>query len=208
MIHKALKPALMLLLSIMASTASAHIGQGDMAGGFTTGFLHSISGADHVIAMVAVGLWGAQLGRPAIWVLPVTFPLVMTIGGVMDVLGLPLHGIEIGIAMSALVLRSMISFAVRPPLWIAGVIVAVFAICHGYAHGAELPSSANPLTFAIGFVLATGLLHACGIVLGLLYKWRSGQYALRFGGLAIACGGVYFLNLAILNLTMTGINHA
>nr|WP_246541807.1 HupE/UreJ family protein [Collimonas antrihumi] len=181
----------------MASAASAHIGQGDMAGGFKTGFLHPISGLDHVIAMVAVGLWGAQLGRPAIWVLPVTFPLVMTIGGVMGVLGVPLHGIEVGIAMSALVLGGMISFAVRPPLWIAGLIVAGFAICHGFAHGAELPSSANPLTFAIGFVLATGLLHACGIVLGLLYKWRAGQYALRMGGLAIALGGAYFLNLAM-----------
>lgn len=195
--HKELKLAMLLLLSIMASAASAHIGQGDMAGGFTTGFLHPISGLDHVIAMVAVGLWGAQLGRPAIWVLPVTFPLVMTIGGVMGVLGVPLHGIEVGIAMSALVLGGMISFAVRPPLWVAGLIVAGFAICHGFAHGAELPSSANPLTFAIGFVLATGLLHACGIALGLLYKWRAGQYALRMGGLAIALGGAYFLNLAM-----------
>ncbi|WP_343216047.1 HupE/UreJ family protein [Collimonas antrihumi] len=197
MLHKELKLAMLLLLSVMASAASAHIGQGDMAGGFKTGFLHPISGLDHVIAMVAVGLWGAQLGRPAIWVLPVTFPLVMTIGGVMGVLGVPLHGIEVGIAMSALVLGGMISFAVRPPLWIAGLIVAGFAICHGFAHGAELPSSANPLTFAIGFVLATGLLHACGIVLGLLYKWRAGQYALRMGGLAIALGGAYFLNLAM-----------
>ncbi|GAC1527436.1 MAG: HupE/UreJ family protein [Collimonas sp.] len=197
MMHKTSKLALLLLLSVMAGAASAHIGQGDMAGGFKTGFLHPISGLDHVIAMVAVGLWGAQLGRPAIWVLPVTFPLVMTIGGVMGVLGVPLHGIEVGIAMSALVLGGMISFAVRPPLWIAGLIVAGFAICHGYAHGAELPASANPLTFAIGFVVATGLLHACGIGLGLLYKWRAGQYALRIGGLAIALGGAYFLNLAM-----------
>ncbi|AMP05962.1 HupE/UreJ family protein [Collimonas pratensis] len=197
MSHKTLKLALLVLLSLAAGAASAHIGQGDMAGGFKTGFLHPISGLDHVIAMVAVGLWGAQLGRPAIWVLPVTFPLVMTVGGVMGVLGVPLHGIETGIALSALVLGAMICLAVRPPLWVAGVIVAVFAICHGYAHGAELPSSANPLTFAIGFVLATGLLHACGIVLGLLYKWRAGQYVLRMGGLAIAFGGAYFLNLAM-----------
>ncbi|WP_432719567.1 HupE/UreJ family protein [Jeongeupia wiesaeckerbachi] len=195
--YQTLRTLLLLLLMGLPAAAMAHVGLGDLSGGFRTGFLHPVSGLDHVIAMVAVGIWGAQLGRPAIWMLPVTFPLVMTVGGVMGVLGLSLPGVEVGIALSALVLGAMIAFALRPPLWLAGVIVALFAICHGYAHGAELPESANPLTFAVGFVLATGLLHACGIALGVLYQWRAGRYALRFGGTAIALGGVYFLNLAI-----------
>ena len=190
-----------IILSVVAlclpAVALAHVGQGDLSGGLKAGFMHPISGLDHVLAMVAVGLWGAQLGKPAIWVLPVTFPLVMCIGGVMGVLGVPLHGIEIGIALSALVLGAMVTLALRPPLWLAGLIVALFAICHGYAHGAELPQSANPLTFAMGFVCATGLLHACGILIGSIYRWRAGRVALRAGGTAIAVGGLYFLNIAL-----------
>ena len=102
--------------------------------------------------MVAVGLWGAFLGAPAIYILPVVFPLVMAVGGVLGILGVPLPGVEIGIAMSAAVLGMMVALAARPPLWVAGVIVGAFAICHGHAHGAELPPGADALAYSAGFV--------------------------------------------------------
>lgn len=175
--------------------ALAHVGQGDISGGFISGFEHPMSGLDHVVAMVAVGIWGAQLGAPSIWVLPVTFPLVMAFGGVLGALGVPIPGVEVGIAVSAIVLGAMVLFAARPPLWIAAVLVGVFAICHGYAHGAELPASADPIAYSLGFVLATGSLHATGILLGVAKRWPIGAQLLRGGGAAIAGCGVYVLLL-------------
>ena len=181
------------LLLLAPGFAFAHIGQGDVSGGFLAGLEHPVSGLDHVVAMVAVGIWGAQLRAPAIWVLPVTFPLVMSLGGVLGGLGVPIPGIEIGIALSAIVLGMMVTFAARPPIWVAAVIVGVFAIFHGYAHGAELPESANAVSYAMGFVVATGSLHALGILIGVLNKWSWGDRCLRVGGILIALCGVYFL---------------
>jgi urease accessory protein len=183
--------------SLVPVIAFAHTGQGDVSGGLLAGFRHPISGLDHVVAMVAVGLWGAQLGRPAIWVLPVTFPLVMAFGAVLGGLGVPIPGIEVGIALSALALGAAVALALTPPLSIAGLLVAVFAICHGHAHGAELPGSANAMTYAIGFVAATGTLHALGILIGTVNRWKAGGYALRAGGALISGCGVYFLTYAI-----------
>ncbi len=177
--------------------ALAHVGQGDVGGGFVAGIEHPVFGLDHVIAMVAVGMWGAQLGAPAIWVLPVTFPVVMAFGGVLGVIGVPIPGIEIGIAASAIVLGGMVAFAARPPLWVAAVLVGIFAIFHGYAHGAELPESANAIAFAVGFVVATGLLHALGILIGVMHRWPAGARVLRSGGGLVALGGVYFLVKAL-----------
>ncbi|MEX3901276.1 HupE/UreJ family protein [Paraburkholderia sp. BR10954] len=183
--------------SLAPVIALAHTGQGDISGGLLAGFKHPISGLDHVVAMVAVGLWGAQLGRPAIWVLPVTFPIVMAFGGVLGGLGVSLPGIELGIALSALLLGAAVALALTPPLWFAGMLVALFAICHGHAHGAELPGSANPMTYAIGFVAATGTLHAFGILIGTVNRWKAGSFALRTGGALISGCGVYFLTSAI-----------
>jgi urease accessory protein len=171
----------------------AHIGQGDVSGGFLAGLEHPVLGLDHVVAMVSVGIWGAQLRQPAIWVLPVTFPMVMSFGGILGGLGVPIPGIEIGIALSAIVLGMMIALVVRPPLWVAGVIVGIFAIFHGYAHGAELPESANAISYAMGFVIATGSLHALGILIGVINKWPAGAKILRVGGVGVALCGVYFL---------------
>jgi urease accessory protein len=179
-------------LLLSCGIASAHSGGGE-AGGFTSGFLHPIFGLDHVAAMVAVGLWGAFLGSRAMWLLPVIFPMVMAVGGALGVAGVPIPGVEIGIALSAVALGAMIAFAVRPPLWVAGVLVGVFAIFHGHAHGTELPESANALAFAVGFVISTGLLHLCGIAFGLLVKWPWGKTVVRMGGGAIALLGVCFL---------------
>jgi urease accessory protein len=171
----------------------AHVGQGDIAGGFVSGFSHPIKGLDHVVAMVAVGIWGAQLGAPAIWVLPVTFPLVMAFGGVLGAMGVPIPGIEIGIALSAIALGALIAFAARPPLWFAAVVVGVFAVFHGYAHGAELPESTNAIFYSVGFVVATGLLHALGILIGVIHRWAKGAPLLRAIGGLISAFGVYFL---------------
>ena len=180
-------------LLMVPALALAHVGQGDISGGFLAGLEHPVFGLDHVVAMVAVGIWGAQLRAPAIWVLPVTFPLVMSFGGVLGGLAVPIPGIEIGIAVSAIVLGAMIALAARPPLWAAAIIVAVFAIFHGYAHGAELPESANAISFAMGFVIATGSLHALGILIGVINKWKAGEKSLRAVGVLISLCGGYFL---------------
>jgi urease accessory protein len=189
---RAFRALLFLALLALSPLAVAHEATG-VVGGFASGFMHPLLGWDHVVAMVAVGLWGAFLGSPAIWILPVVFPLVMAVGGALGVIGVPLPAVETGIAASAIVLGAMVAIAARPPLWVAAVIVAAFAIFHGHAHGTELPGAANPLAYSIGFVVATGLLHLCGIAFGLLVRWPAGQAAVRIGGVAIALAGVGFL---------------
>ena len=181
----------MLLAICIAAPALAHTGS--VAGGFIGGLAHPVLGPDHVAAMVAVGLWGAFLGPPAIFVLPVVFPLVMALGGVAAILGLPLPGAEIGIALSAVVLGAMVALEARPPLWIAAMLVGTFAIFHGHAHGAELPPAADAVAYSAGFVIATGLLHLAGIALGLLARWPAGRVAVRGAGVAIAVAGSVFL---------------
>jgi len=140
-----------------------------------------------------VGLWGAFLGKPAIYILPVVFPLVMAVGGALGVLGVPIPAVETGIALSGVVLGLLIAFAVRAPLWVAGVIVGVFAIFHGHAHGTELPDAANPFAYGIGFVIGTGLLHLGGIALGLLVGSAAGRIVVRAAGALIAAVGAAFL---------------
>ena len=186
----------LLLAAASATPAFAHEAAG-AAGGFVSGFLHPIAGWDHVVAMVAVGLWGAFLGRPAVWLLPVVFPLVMTFGGALGVLGVPLPAVEVGIAASAIVLGAMVAAAARPPLWVAALIVGVFAVFHGHAHGTELPEAANPLAYSLGFVIATGLLHGAGIGLSLLAHGARGAQVVRACGAAIAALGVVFLARAL-----------
>ena len=183
--------ALFLIALLLAGSAGAH--QGSLAGGFGSGFMHPILGWDHVVAMFAVGLWGAFLGRPAIWLLPVVFPMVMAFGGALGVIGVPLPAVETGIAVSAMVLGAMVALAARPPLWVAALLVGVFAIFHGHAHGTELPSAANPLAYSLGFVLATGMLHLFGIAFGVLTKWPAGRAAVRATGASIALLGTGFL---------------
>lgn len=184
--------AIAAVLIAYASAVSAHEAAG-ISGGFISGFLHPVLGWDHVVAMVAVGLWGAFLGSPAIWILPVVFPLVMAFGGALGVIGVPVPAVETGIAASAVVLGAMVAFAVRPPIWIAAVIVGAFAIFHGHAHGTELPGAANPLAYSVGFVISTGLLHLSGIAFGLLVRWPAGKLAVQASGGLIALAGVGFL---------------
>lgn len=194
--HIARQTLVGLFLLFYPLTAFAHK-RGGEAIGFVSGFEHPISGLDHILAMVAVGLWGAQLGAPAIWVLPVVFPMVMALGGMMGLVGIKLPGIELCIALSALALGFAVFREARPKLWIAAVIVGFFAIAHGHAHGTELPAGASGVLYSIGFVIATGLLHATGIGIGLVHRWPTGRVALRLAGAFVAMGGVFFLWRAI-----------
>jgi urease accessory protein len=162
-----------------------------------SGFLHPLTGLDHLVAMVAVGLWGAQLGNPAIWILPITFPLVMALGGLVGIAGVPLPLSEQAVAFSGIALGALVAFRIRAPIAIAMLLVGAFAIFHGYAHGRELPLAADPLAYGAGFVVATGLLHLCGIVIGLLVRWPLGEHAVRACGAAIGLVGAYFLFAAM-----------
>ena len=192
----AIRLGLALALATLPAAAFAHPQVGS-ATGFLTGFLHPISGLDHIIAMVAVGLWGAQLGAPAIWMLPVTFPIVMAFGGFLGLIAVPIPGVEIGIALSGILLGAAVMTESRPPLWIAAALIAAFAICHGHAHGAELPAGTSGLTYSIGFVVATGILHALGIGIGTIRGLSYGRLALRaLGGVISGCG-VFFLSQAL-----------
>jgi urease accessory protein len=186
--------ALTLAATFACTDVEAH--SGSASGGLIGGLMHPLLGPDHVAAMVAVGLWGAFLGAPAIWLLPIVFPLVMAGGGVLGVLGLPVRGVEIAIALSAVVLGSMVMFAARPPLPLAAALVGAFAIFHGYAHGAELPAGADVVAYSLGFVVATGALHLTGIAFGLAARWPLGRLAVRAAGGIIALAGVAFLTAA------------
>jgi urease accessory protein len=167
--------------------------RGGEAAGFLAGLSHPVSGLDHVLAMIAVGLWGAQLGPPAVWLLPVTFPMVMAFGGTLGLVGVHIPGVEIGIALSAIGLGAAVLFEARPKLALAAALVGFFAIFHGHAHGTELPAGANGVLYSIGFVIATGLLHATGIGIGFIHRWPVGRAALRWAGAGVALAGLAFL---------------
>ena len=180
----------------LATPAAAHFDK-SLSGGFWAGFRHPLSGPDHLLAMVAVGLRGAFLGRPLVYLLPVIFPTVMAFGGAMGMAHVPMPPIEIGIALSVLLLGAAIAFALKPQVWAAALLVGTFAIFHGYAHGSELPSIADPVAFSVGFVLATGLLHVAGIALGLVADRPRGAILVRGIGGFIAVTGLWFLYRAI-----------
>jgi len=179
-------------LALMAAPAEAHVRQGE-ANGFLSGLAHPVSGLDHIIAMVAVGLWGAQLGAPAIWLLPVTFPMVMAFGGFLGLIGIPLPGVEIGIALSGVLLGAAVLLEFKAPLWLAAALVGIFGLYHGHAHGAELPPGEDGLLYSLGFVLATGALHAAGIAIGTVHRWDWGRLVLRLAGAGISLCGAAFL---------------
>ncbi len=184
------------VIALVPGSAEAHAGTG-LPGGFASGFLHPLSGSDHLLAMVSVGLWGAFLGRPLIYVLPVIFPAVMAGGAVIGMVGVPLPPVETGIALSVLVLGACIALAIKAPVWAAALIVAIFALFHGYAHGKELPSAADPVAYSAGFVLGTGLLHVLGIGIGALNRYHWGVVVTRVAGGLIAVTGCWFLYVAV-----------
>lgn len=191
-LRRAAAAAMWAVIWLLPLAAEAHT-DGGTAGGFISGFMHPIGGVDHVLAMISVGLWGAILGAPAMWALPVAFPLLMTVGAVAGILGLPLPQVELGIVLSVVVLGLVIALKFRPNLTVSMLIVSFFAVFHGYAHGKELPASASAVGFSLGFVLATGLLHLVGILAGLVHRLPMGERVLQGGGLAITASGVYLL---------------
>lgn len=187
---------LVFLQALWPAVAQAHAEPGRTLD-LLSGLRHPVSGLDHVVAMVAVGLWGAQLGTPAVWALPVTFPVVTALGGMLALARFALPGVDIAIALSGIALGLAVLGSWRPAVWVAAVVVATFAVFHGYAHGAELPPGSNGLLYSIGFVVATGTLHACGIAIGLLHRWRWGRIWLRVAGASVASTGAWFLVRAL-----------
>lgn len=177
--------------------AHGHVDQGQAAG-FLTGLEHPWSGFDHILAMIAVGLWGAQLGNPAIWILPIAFPMMMAFGAMLGLFGIPVPGVEIGIALSAVLLGIMVLLNVRAKLLIASIVVGFFAIFHGHAHGTELPAGQSGLLYSMGFVIGTGGLHGVGIIMGLVHRYRYGKIALQGSGAFIAAMGCLFLWQALM----------
>ncbi|MDF2995442.1 MAG: HupE/UreJ protein [Xanthobacteraceae bacterium] len=191
----ALRTALAALLALSPTLAFAHPGHGDTVG-FVHGFMHPIGGLDHVLAMVAVGIFAANLGGRALWAVPASFVALMAVGGALGMSGLNVPFAEIGIAASVIVLGGVVALrSANWPLGAAMAMVGAFAIFHGFAHGAEMPADASGLDYAAGFLVATALLHAAGIGVGLAIG-RIGTNAPRFSqalGAVVAVAGVGLL---------------
>ena len=191
------------IVSLIAATAAlmtpaaafAHTGLGE-TGGLVHGFMHPIGGLDHVLAMVMVGVLAAQIGGRALWLVPATFVAVMAFGGALGVAGLPLPFVEIGIALSVVILGGMVALRRETSLLAAAGIVGLFAVFHGYAHGAEMPADASGLAYASGFMAATALLHVAGIGLGMAIARLStvtGPALVRSAGALAAVAGLGLL---------------
>lgn len=185
-----LRIIVVVLGALLPTFAHAHVGLGE-AGGFLHGLTHPTSGLDHVLAMLAVGLWAAQTGGRSIWAVPLTFVGVMTLGGVLPMLGIGLPFVERGILLSVLLLGVLIAASVRLPLWLGSGMVGLFALWHGHAHGAEMPALASGIGYALGFLLATALLHVIGIAFGLGMPRRAREHVIRAAGASIALCGIY-----------------
>jgi len=197
-VARALPLAAMTAIAVagFSPAAFAHVGIniGDHSHlGMVAGLAHPFSGLDHMLAMVAVGLWASQLGRPAVWLMPLTFPAVMAIGAVAGFSGVALPWVETGVAGSVLVLGVVVALALRPSLPVSVSLIALFALLHGYAHGVELPANASALSYGAGFVAATLVLHLIGIGIGLLAGRVPVRFIVRSTGGAIAAVGAVLL---------------
>ena len=188
-----MKRFLLCLLLFVPGLVFAHAPEG-AGGGFLTGFLHPIMGFDHLVAMVAVGLWGAFLGDRALWILPIVFPSIMAVGAALGIMGLEIPLVEFVIALSGVVLGALIALRFKAPLAIAMVLVGIFAIFHGYAHGTEMPGQISAITYGAGFVIGTGLLHLAGVAIGFATRLPRGELLVRgCGGLISVIGLTYLV---------------
>ncbi|MCS6813445.1 MAG: HupE/UreJ family protein [Cyanobacteria bacterium] len=175
---------------LLPTIAQAHTGQG-AASGFWHGVTHPIGGLDHILAMVAVGIWASQIGGKALWIVPLSFVGVMALSGIAGMAGVPLPLVEQGIVLSVLVLGVLIAATAKFPLPVSAAIVGLLAIFHGYAHGAEMPDNTTGLLYGLGFVISTALLHAIGIGAGWLVQRFTKEQVIRYVGGAIALSSLY-----------------
>ena len=183
------KRLLFLALLIVPVTAHAHTGAGPLHG-FLDGAQHPLSGLDHLLAMIAVGLWAAQTGGRALWAVPTSFVALMAVGGILGMTGFHPPFVETGILVSVLGLGLLILFAIRLPVAAGMLIVGAFAMFHGFAHGAEMPTQASSAAYAIGFVLSTAALHLAGIALGIALGRVRFAPLLRVAGACVLLGGL------------------
>ncbi len=181
-----------LALASATAPALAHTGHGDVSG-FVAGFLHPVGGLDHVLAMVAVGLFAAHLRRRALWAVPAAFVALMAVGAALGMNGVGVPHVETGIALSVIVFGAMLALGLTLPVGVAMGLVGFFAIFHGHAHGAELPAGASGAAYAAGFLLATAALHGAGVGVGIAAGRLASMRAVRFGGAAMAAAGVGLL---------------
>jgi urease accessory protein len=181
---------MMVPLCLFPSIALSHTGVGQTSG-YVHGFCHPMGGADHLLAMFAVGLWAAQIGGRATWLVPSTFVAVMVLGGVLGFWGVPIPFIEHGILVSVLLLGVLIVAACRLPTVYSALIVGLLAVFHGYAHGAEMPAATEAASYTAGFAMATATLHLSGVGVGMILQNVNLQAVNRLAGGAIALGGIY-----------------
>ena len=182
-------------LCLAPTAAFAHVGVGSTSG-FVHGFMHPLSGLDHQLAMILVGVFAYQLGGRALWLVPLTFVGVMALGGFLGVMGIPVPFVEVGIALSVIVLGAIVAFGVKAPLAVAMAAVGFFAIFHGHAHGSEMPLDASGFEYGLGFMLATAALHTVGIGLGVLIGMSSktfGNTVYRLAGGVASVAGIGLL---------------
>jgi len=185
--------AFVIFFVLAPAAALAHPGH-DSAGGLLHGFVHPVTGIDHVLAMVAVGVLAALYGGRALWLVPMSFLVAMAAAGAIGMAGIPVQIMESGIGLSVVVLGLMIAFQIKPPTLVAMVVVGFFALFHGYAHGTETPNGLAGLSFAAGFLVATGLLLGVGVGLGLLLQRRTmSRRVIQAGGGAMALVGIAVL---------------
>jgi len=187
---KSLLRGLGLLALISPTLALAHVGAGSTSG-LMAGVMHPLTGLDHLAAMLAVGLWAAQLGGRALWMVPMAFVSLMSLSAALSIGGPSIPWFELGIPASVLVLGLLIATGVRMPVVAGGTLVGVFAVFHGHAHGTEMPATVSGLAYGMGFVAATILLHGCGIALGLMVRRFHAEPLARYVGGMMAAFGLY-----------------
>lgn len=189
-----MKSKITILLTLLAFPAFAQAHDMTTNNGFMSGLSHPVLGLDHLLAMISVGILSAQMGGRAIWTVPSAFVGVMLIGGLMGMNGVPFFSVELGIALSVLVLGVAIAADKKLPTPLAMLAVGFFALFHGHAHGTEMPEIATPVLYASGFIAGTALIHIAGVIIGLVSKSiSSGPQFLRYVGAGIAGIGLHII---------------